>query len=102
MSSPTRIKEMVSVLCGGAQTTDQIFNALSSRYPDANWTLELLNLYLTVGSKQGRWKAVSNAPRWMLRSNMSLLNYINSQYEDSCITGITNTTGCGPVVNGIP
>lgn len=101
--TPTQVLngQIIRSLCSGIMTESTLLNDLVTRYPLSNWTLSLLQDYLLIGSRQGRYLRVARNPDlWQIRPNMGVVNPTNQVYQSLCPT-IRQAIGralqeCGP------
>jgi len=98
MSSGTfmaRNSEIITVLCNGTGTSEQILDQLTLQFPARGWTLEQVTAYMTSGLTRGLYKKVAESPdRYQIRKDMAFVNTGNTVYQNLC-SYITKNYGCG-------
>lgn len=95
-----RNSEIITVLCNGTGTSEQILDQLTIQFPARGWTLEQVTAYMTSGLTRGLYKKVAESPdRYQIRKDLAFVNSGNSVYQNLC-SYITKNYGCGSTTSG--
>jgi hypothetical protein len=79
--------QIIQVLCHSTLQFNDILHSLQTRFPASNWSSNLLNTFLSLGTKQGRLVQVTfNPQRWQVRRDMAYVFPTNQIYQNLCET----------------